>query len=178
MTTILERLAATDLISLAEWLVSEEAQVVCLAPQERLGVLQMLTSRLTLDFRQVSPEDWPCVSDAFDSALGLAGLDQDENLIRRLNLMSVLLRHVSSRNDIAILDPERAVESFFGTVPVSLGDARRLVPQWRTEGIDNIRRLRVAKNMLTPLASFSQLLSGSRSIARLNEWLELMPRLP
>ncbi len=126
----------------------------CLEPDEWLWLVGMLATRTVAESADLRPEDWPACSRAnlyaFRSAEIAGGIDHREYVMRRLNLTAALLDRVAPDREVEILSPEGAFALLLDNLPMSLEEAFRTAPRWRELEIDQIRRLRTVKNMLTP----------------------------
>ena len=101
-----------------------------------------------------------------------------ESVIRRLNLSAVVLRRAALSDDILILSPDRIASLFAETVPMTVQQARLLAADWRSLEIADIRRLRLVKNLVTPMILISHLLSENRPMVEIEDWEEILPLLP
>jgi hypothetical protein len=176
--SLFESLREADLNALSGWLVSNQAKLVELGHQERLGLLEALTARIMAAADQIDEHDWIRVARAFDVALEMSADGDIPNATRTLNLMSVLFRVRGPRFDIPLLNPDHGAEIFFRASELEIPDARRLALRWSEQSLDDIRRLRNIKNMVTPLVSFVDQLSDPQTKARVYEWGALLPQLP
>ena len=146
------------------------------------SVVQLLTSRLSDDREAFSADDWEAASAAVEHVLTAAEtagvMEHDESVIRRLNLSAVVLRRAALRDDILILSPDRIASLFAETVPMTVQQARLLAVDWRSLEIADIRRLRLVKNLVTPMILISHLLSENRPMVEIEDWEEILPLLP
>jgi hypothetical protein len=174
----LNDLAALDLRSLCGALNAG----VAVQPVEWLGVVELLTMRLTEGSGDVAVEDWGTCSAAMAYVLGAAvasgGFDRRESVIRRLNLSVALLQNVAPNAEVDILNPDLVLELMFQELPLSAGEARRLSADWRSLDISQIRRLRVAKNLVSPALALARVAPGAKLAGRLRAWEDVMPSLP
>ena len=143
---------------------------------------ELLTLRLS-DGREVfSADDWAAASVAADyvltSAEAAGAIGHDESVIRRLNLSAAVLRSESPRDDIPILSPGRMAALFAEAVPMPARQARSLAADWRNLGIADMRRLRLIRNLVTPMLLVRDLIPGENSAAEMEQWEEVLPMLP
>jgi hypothetical protein len=153
-------------------------QAAGMTGQEWLGVLYVFTRHLTEAPTDVADDDWADLARAYDTALRMSPYHRFDAVAHRFNLISVLLRSLPPRTDVSLLDPDGAAHLLFEVLPMSREEAVRLSADWRREDIDDIRRLRWIKNMLTPLKRFSHLIADPELSTRVAEWIELRDRLP
>jgi hypothetical protein len=91
-----------------------------------------------------------------------------------LNLSAALLREVAPDPAVDLLDPEAAADLALRTLQFSVDEVRKLAPRWRELGIEQIRRPRLAKNLLRPMLIMNESLRKSRIAA----WKPVFPALP
>ncbi|MFF0572719.1 hypothetical protein [Streptosporangium saharense] len=143
------------------------------------GLIELLTMRLVGACEELSAEDWAVCSTALDYVFRAAGkikaIDHEEEVIRRLNLSAALLRHVAPRSEVDLLDPDHAVDLLLRELPVSADEARDMVVRWRALEINQIRRLRSAKNLLSPVVD---IIPRHTHDSRLRVWMSIFPSLP
>jgi hypothetical protein len=148
-----------------------------LAPHEWLSLASALATKIIEEGGRFGPDEWAAASRAELRALAAAeaagGIDEREHLIRRINLTAALLDRVGA-DDLPIRNPQAALQLVFDHLPVSLDDARRLAPRWRELAISDIRRLRNAKNLLTP----ALMINRHARDPRVDAWSEVYPQLP
>lgn len=177
-----DNVASLNLRSLAEVLASHTPTQAELAPGQWLGMVELLTMRLTDGFDELPTELWGTCSEAFDYALEIAvtsgAIDYHESVIRRLNLSLTLLQRVPPNTEFDFLNPGYLVDLLLQELPVSAEEVRAISPDWRHLDISQIRLLRAVKNLLTPGLAISRLASGKEFDQRLKEWEELLPSLP
>ncbi|WP_085214294.1 hypothetical protein [Streptomyces sp. Amel2xC10] len=175
-------LTSLDLRSLAEVLASQAPAQAGLVPGQWLGVVELLTMRLTDGFGDLPTELWGTCSEAFGYALETAvasgAIDYRGSVIRRLNLSLALLQKVPPNAEIDVLNPVYLVDLLLQELPMSAEDARTLSADWRSLEISQIRLLRVAKNLVSPGLAISRLASGKEFDPRLKAWEEVLPLLP
>jgi hypothetical protein len=180
--TNFDELAAADLPALTTWLESNDAQVSQLDQQRWLAMVELTTAKLTSAASDLERHDWQRLSNAYFRCLTLAKesgvLDETEAVIRSLNLTSALLSELDPQESVGILNPDKGVASFFQYVPVSLVEAHELSENWRAIGVADIRRLRVAKNLLTPILSLKAFVKDRQIRAALEDWEAAFPKLP
>jgi hypothetical protein len=150
----------------------------CLEPDEWLWLVGMLATRTVAESADLRPEEWPAYSRANLYALRSAeiagGIDHREYVMRRLNLTAALLDRVAPDREVEILSPEDAFALVLDNLPMSLEEAFRTAPQWRELEIDQIRRLRTVKNMLTPALA----INARHNDTRISAWEPVLPMLP
>ena len=151
-------------------------------PVEWLGVVELLTMRLTEGSGDVPAEDWARCSAAMASALEAAvaagAIDHRESVIRRLNLAVALLQNVVPIAEVDILNPDLLLDLMFQELPLSAGEARQMSAEWRNLDISQIRSLRVAKNLVSPALALARLVPEAKFAGRLRAWEDVMPSLP
>ncbi|MFJ9823668.1 hypothetical protein ACIRSU_04730 [Streptomyces sp. NPDC101160] len=178
----MDDLTSLDLGSLAEVLASRTLTRAELGPGQWLGVVELLTMRLADGFGELSTELWGTCSAALTYALETAvasgAIDHRESVIRRLNLSLALLQKVRPNAGLDILDPRQLIEILLEELPMSAEEARTLSTDWRSLDISQIRRLRAAKNLLSPGLALSRLASGEEFDPRLRAWVQVFPSLP
>lgn len=149
-----------------------------LEPDQWLGVVQLLGTRLVEEGRGLGAGQWPAAAAAYryalESALGAGAITAEEVVLRRLNLSAALLREVAPDPAVDLLDPGAAAELALRALPLPIDDARRLAPRWRELDIEQIRKLRLAKNLLRPALMINESLRDPRIAA----WEQVVPVLP
>ncbi|MEV8398916.1 hypothetical protein ACWFRQ_33015 [Streptomyces niveus] len=176
-----EKLASLDLRSLSDVLATHAPTVPELGRGEWLGVVELMTMRLTDECGSLPAESWATCSSALSYALEAAvaagSIDERESVIRRLNLSVALLRQVSSNAEVDILNPGHLIGLLFQELPMSVEQARDRSVDWRALGIEQIRILRGVKNLVSPGLSLARL--APREVAgRMKAWEEVFPSLP
>lgn len=176
-----DELTTADLGTLVVWIESDDASVGQLSPQQWLAAVELVTGRLT-DVADGAGGNWLRLSNAYFRYLSFAEksgiIDELDATIRSLNLTSVLLGKVGSRESISLLSPVAALSSFLAQVPVSLPEARELSENWRTIDISDVRLLRVVKNLLTPASSLKPFVGDGWMRSALCDWEAIYPKLP
>jgi hypothetical protein len=172
-----EDLVGMDLRSLATWLRSE-GDTANLGQQEGRGLMEVFSSRLVDEADDIAPGEWNDFADALDRAMLLAGLDGNERAIRRLNLMSALITTVGRSSEYSLRNPDAAVAIFFDAVPMEFNEASALAVNWRQESREDSQRLRLVKNLLTPLVRIEDLISPAAGKETVGKWLTLLDQLP
>ena len=171
-------LAALDVRELLAVLPDRLPEPSSLEPHEWLYLVGMLADRIIAHADRLGPDDWTMASRAELYALATAeaagGIDHIEHVARRLNLTRALLDRVTADDDVAIRSPRDSVELLLDNLPVSLAEAQRLAPRWRELEIPDIRRLRVAKNLLAPALAINERVPDPRLAA----WAVVYPQLP
>lgn len=169
------RLSLMRLVSVLE---SKTVEVTGLEAGEMFGLLEVLTARIIGEWSALSWDERRSCSAAMmhviDSAESAGVISRDEAAIRMLNIMAVLIRDDGVNENIELLSAKRVIRVLFRALPISVNEARRLAPQWRGLDIDQIRRLRLAKNLLSPVLIIERELND----ARLSDWAEIKPLLP
>ncbi|WP_405821346.1 hypothetical protein OG241_35805 [Streptomyces sp. NBC_01390] len=175
-------LASLDLQSLTELLVSRTPTVSELSSGQWLGVVELMTMRLTDECGSLSVDSWRTCASALEYALEAAvtsgAIDRRESVIRRLNLAVVLLQRVPPNPEIEILNPSHLISLLFQELPMSVEEARDMSTDWRALDIVQIRRLRAAKNLVSPALRLAKMMSGGNLDGRLEAWEEVFPSLP
>ncbi|MFD8965406.1 hypothetical protein ACFV0C_10435 [Streptomyces sp. NPDC059568] len=123
-------LASLDLRSRSEVLAAHALTGPELGRGQWLGVVELMTMRLTDECDSLSAESWATCSSAFAYALEAAvasdSIDQRESVIRRLNLSVSLLQRVPPNPEVDILNPGRLIDLLFQELPMSVEEARDL----------------------------------------------------
>jgi hypothetical protein len=174
---LFEDLVGMDLRSLATWLRSQ-GDTANLGQQECRGLVEVFSSRLVDEAEDLAPDEWNEFADALDRAMLSAGLDRNERAIRRLNLMSALITAVGRSSEYSLRDPDAAVAIFLDAVPMEFNEASALAVDWRQESREDLRRLRLVKNLLTPLGRIEHLISPVAGKETVGKWLTLLDQLP
>lgn len=175
-------LAELDGRQLARFLAGPVPDLAGFSKGEWLAVTELLTLRLSDDREVFSAGDWAAASAAADyvltSAEAAGAIGHDEAVVRRLNLSAAVLRRASPRDDIPILNPGRMAALFAESIPMSAPQARSLAAGWRDLGIADMRRLRLIRNLVTPMLLVGDLISEEDSVAEVEQWKEILPLLP
>ncbi|GGK25362.1 hypothetical protein GCM10011583_66690 [Streptomyces camponoticapitis] len=178
----LDNLASLDLRSLSEILASRAPAVPELGRGEWLGVLELMTMRLTDECGSLSVESWVTCSLAHEYALEAAmvsgSIDQRESVIRRLHLSVALLQQVPPNAEVGILNPSHLLDLLFQELPMSAEEARDLSVDWRALDIGQIRLLRAVKNLISPALGLVRVVPREEGNGRLRAWEEVFPSLP
>ncbi|MFJ2648522.1 hypothetical protein ACIO1C_17525 [Streptomyces sp. NPDC087420] len=178
----LEDLSFLDLRSLSDTLAAHAPAVSELRRSEWLGVVELITLRLTVEHGSLPAESWATSLSAYTYALEAAvtsgSIDQRECLIRRLHLASLLLRQIPPNVGTDILDPGRLIDLTLQEIPMSAEEARDLSAEWRALDISQIRILRKIKNLLSPALGLVREADGEVRDERLKAWEEVVPSLP
>lgn len=147
-----------------------------------IGLIELLTMRLVDACEELSAEDWAGCSTALDYVLRTAekrkAIDREEEVVRRLNLSAALMRHVAPRSGVDFLDPDHAVGLLLRELPVSADEARDMAARWRDLEINQIRRLRSAKNLLSPVVDIMDIVPLHTYEVRLKVWVSIFSSLP
>ncbi|MFE2971409.1 hypothetical protein ACFXKC_49075 [Streptomyces sp. NPDC059340] len=175
-------LAALRLEPLAEVLASHAPAQADLTAGQWLGVVELLTMRLTHDFGDLSTEHREICSSAFghtlDSAVTSGAIDYRESLIRRINLSLALLQNTPPDTSVDLLNPGPLIELLLLEVPMSAEEAGAMSADWRRLDISQIRDLRMAKNLISPGLAIARLMREEELDPRLQEWERVLPSLP
>jgi hypothetical protein len=167
-----------DLPTIARWALSGEA---VLTGQQWLGVVERLTSQISDHAAQLSPDEWRLLDDAYECALDHAERagtsDRIRSAVRRLNLTTVVLRIVPPDDTIGLRSWARFADTFRDAVPMPAAAAEAVVDQWTSLDVAEIRRLRDAKNLVTPVLRAKEHLAD-RPELDLDSWERVYPRLP
>jgi hypothetical protein len=178
----LNDLALLDLRSLVRILTASVDTCKDLKPSEWLGVVELLTMRVVEECDGLSGEQLSMCSvalaQAFEGAVAAGVIDPLELVVRRLNLSAALFQRIAPNSEVDMLNPNNMLELLFGSLPMSVDEARRLSADWRVLDISQIRHLRVVKNLVSPAVNFAQLVTEESLAARLRSWGELLPSLP
>ncbi|AXX31221.1 hypothetical protein KCV87_00750 [Actinosynnema pretiosum subsp. pretiosum] len=153
-----------------------------LGPQEWRAVVELLTFKVTLEAAELTGEDWPVFSQAYDhtiaSALAAGGMDHAEKVSRALHLSWVLLQRVPRRPGVELLDPDRMTALLLRELPMSVERAREQADRWRSSDKAEILRLHKVKGLLIPGLKLAHLSYGERLPEPLKSWEELWPSFP
>ncbi|MFJ9428085.1 hypothetical protein ACIRQY_00350 [Streptomyces sp. NPDC101490] len=178
----LDDLSSLDLRSLSEVLAAHALAISDLGHGQWLGVVELMTMRLTDECGSLKAESWAASSSALAYALEAAvtsgSIDQRESVIRRLNLSVALLQQVPPNVEVDILNPGHLIDLLFQELPMSADEARNLSVDWRSLDIAQIRILRAVKNLVSPALSLARLASKGEVDGRLKAWEEVFPSLP
>ncbi|MFJ1973318.1 hypothetical protein ACIO93_32150 [Streptomyces sp. NPDC087903] len=178
----LNDLALLDLRSLTEALAMHQPTIPELGPGQWLGVVELLTMRMTDECGDLLADSWVTCSAAFaytlEAAMASGSIDRRESVIRRLNLAAALLRQIPPNAEVDILNPDRLIDLLFQELPMSAEQARGLAADWRTLTIAQIRDLRAIKNLVSPALSLAGLVCGDEFDGRLKAWRVVFPSLP
>ncbi|MFI6446749.1 hypothetical protein [Kitasatospora sp. NPDC050543] len=176
-----DNLASLDLRSLSEILATHAPTVPELGRGQWLGVVELMTMRLTDECGSLPAESWAtcslALSYALEAAVASGSIDQRESVIRRLNLSVALLQRVPLNAEVDILNPGHLVDLLFQEIPMSVEEARDLSVDWRALDIAQIRLLRAVKNLVSPALSLARLVPREVD-GRLKAWEEVFPSLP
>ncbi|MGW2691496.1 hypothetical protein [Streptomyces sp. NPDC001296] len=175
-------LTSLDLQSLAEVLASHTPAQSDLAAGQWLGVVELLTMRLTHGFGDLPTGYWYMCSSAFgyalDSAVASGAIDYRESLIRRMNLSLVLLQKTPPNTRVDLLNPDLLIGLLLPELPMSAEEACIMSADWRNLDISQIRALRMAKNLVSPGLAIARLVCEEELDPRLQEWERILPSLP
>ncbi|MEU3752393.1 hypothetical protein AB0H17_06415 [Streptomyces olivoreticuli] len=178
----LDDLASLDLRSLSEILAARGLTVSELSRGQWLGVVELMTLRLTNECDSLSGESWATCSSALayalEAAVASGSIDARESLIRRLNLSVALLGRIPSSGEVDILNPGHLIDLMLQELPVSVEEARDMSADWRALDITQIRLLRIVKNLVSPAFDLARMASGEDFDGRLKAWEEVFPSLP
>lgn len=177
----LDDLTSLDVRSLSEILAAHAPMVPDPGSGQWLGIVELMTMRLTDECISLPVESWATCSlalaYALETAVASGSIDQRESVIRRLNLSVALLRQVPANTEVDILNPEHLIDLLFQELPISSEEARYLSVDWRALDIAQIRILRAVKNLVSPALSLARL-APRETEGRLKEWEEVFPSLP
>ncbi|WP_028568998.1 hypothetical protein [Salinispora tropica] len=145
------------------------------------SVLELFTSRLASSDRQIVARELFLLRDAYDVLIAAAqrdgALDGRESILRRVNVLVALAE--SSTDDLEVDDLATAVKRMvLEDLPIALELAWAKAPFWRTSSTDEIREMRFAKNLLSPLKPIAERGLNSDDSAQVDAWLGLLPSLP
>jgi hypothetical protein len=175
-------LTSLDLRQLTEELAAQTPSQESMGAGEWLGVVEYLTLLLIEGCGGLSREDWVRCSVALDYALGAARalgiVDHHEEAIRRLNLSAALLQRIPPSSEIAILNPIDALDIFRHEIPLSADDAREMAAHWRDLDVAKIRRLRLARSLVSPVLIIAKALPEYALDELVNAWTPVFPLLP
>lgn len=178
----LDRLVKLDLQALSASLAAGIPAVSELGAGQWRSLVELLTMRLTTDCRELQAGSWDDYSAALgyalDAAMSSGDLSRTEAVLRRLNLSAALLHRVPPDQNVDLLNPQRVVELFLREAPMSAEQAKELSVGWRSLGIEDIRRLRAAKNLLSPTLEAVRAVPETEFDARLKLWEAVLPQLP
>ncbi|MER7211598.1 hypothetical protein ABT340_31470 [Streptosporangium sp. NPDC000239] len=147
-----------------------------------IGLIELLTMRLIDECEELSAEDWVVCSAATDYVFCVAekrkSIDHEEGVIRRLNISAALLRRVAPRSEVDLLAPDHVVDLLLRELPVSVDEARDMAARWQSLEIDQIRRLRLVKNLLSPVVGIGDVIPRHTYDSRLKAWIGIFSSLP
>lgn len=146
------------------------------------GLVQLVTSRISGELARLDGKGVIAALGTYTAVLAAAeqggGLSHEESIVRRLNFSAVLLQVLDPSAESALLDPRQVEALFLREVPLGLDQAEQQAPRWRDLEIAAIRRLRGAKNMLTPTLAALRAAHTEPVDPRLQAWESLLPSLP
>ncbi|MCD5311145.1 hypothetical protein [Kineosporia babensis] len=174
----MNELAQMKPLTLARALDSRQSSSKDIDKQEHLALVQLITARTISVADQIKPAElaqlWTASMSTLKAAEEVGVLTTEEGIIRRLNFIAALLLKLPAPTVAQITNVNEVVDSGLRQIPVSIEDARDLAPIWRELEIAQIRTLRSAKNLLTPMLLIKRKLPN----ARLSGWEEVFPLLP
>lgn len=180
--TDLNRLAGLTATELTLLFATPQTAPADMGHGDWLAVVQLLTARLTQEAKSLSVTELnrgvEVLGGLLDQAEQVGGINHDEVVIRRLHLTTALFDRRGSDPDVVLLDPRQMYELFLGAVPFTLARVREFPADWRTLDIGTVRRLRLMKNLLTPLLGAKSHLAEAGLGEEVSAWEEIMPRLP
>lgn len=180
--TDLNRLAGLTTTGLTHLFATPQTAPADMERGDWLAAVQLLTARLTQEAESLSAAQLnsgvEVLGGLLDHAEQIGGIGHDEVVIRRLHLTAALFDRRGSDPDVALLDAQQMYELFLGAVPFTLAQVRGFPADWRTLDIDTMRRLRLVKNLLTPLLGAKSFLAEAGLGDEVSAWEEMMPRLP
>lgn len=146
------------------------------------GLVQLVTARISGELARLDDKGVIEALGTYTAVLSAAehagGISHEETIVRRLNFSAVLLQVLDPSGESALLDPRRVEALFLREVPLGLEQAEQQAPRWRDLEIAAIRRLRGAKNMLTPTLAALRAAHAEPVDPRLPAWEALLPILP
>lgn len=177
----LDELAELDLSDLANILAEQAPSWAGMPPVQWRSVLELFTSRLASADRQIVARELSLLRDTYDVLIAAAqqdgALDERESLLRRVNILVALAE--SSADDLEVDNLATTVKQMvLESLPVSFELARTRAPIWRALSTDEIREMRFAKNLLSPLKSIAERGLNPDDSAKVDAWLGLLPSLP
>lgn len=167
-----------DLRNLMAVLLSHDPGVLSVEPEEWLALVELLTVRMTEECLGLQAHEWKicgaAIERVFCSAEASGVITRQEASIRKLNLSVALLKRVPPDPEIEVLNPDAAINLLLRELPISIEDARDMASRWRELDIEQIRRLRLVKNLLSPILGSDQFLKDARVVA----WVDVVLLLP
>ena len=146
------------------------------------GLVLLMASRITGELARLDGKGVLAALGTYTAVLSAAeqagGVSHEDTVVRRLNFSAVLLQVLDPSGESALLDPRRIEALFLREVPLGLDQAEQQAPRWRDLEIAAIRRLRGAKNMLTPTLAALRAARVEPTDPRLRAWEILLPDLP
>lgn len=177
MTLLYQDLVRMDLRALATWLRSE-GEAANLDQEESRGLIQAFASRLLNDAENVAPYEWDIFAKSLNHAMASANLHRTEQAISQLNLMRALIEAVGPSSEYSLRSPNAAVALFLDGLPMEFDEASALAVNWPGASLEDIRRLRAIKNLLSPLVGIQSLVSDEAGKETIERWMPLLPQLP
>lgn len=178
--TEFEELLNLSLLGLASRLNERSADKPALRGEWR-SVLELFTSRVAAEDRAVLAANWRQLVEAYDlgvdSAIDCGDIDAREGALRQINLLVRLASIVETTGDKYRLFSWASGIALQRT-PLTLDDAQRKAVNWQTLPLDEMRSLRFAKNLFSPLQLLGDEASDLPAMRAVAPWLKLLPSLP
>lgn len=178
----LEELDKLSVHDLSTFLVEQTPTWTSIQPSEWRSILELFTSRLTYAAdRQAVIRDLPLFRRAYETLIEAAcdggAINQRESVLHLVNLLVAFATNSDSDEQVDDLAAE-AKRVALENMPMSLESAQVKVRDWRALPIEEIRDMRYAKNLLTPLGSIAN--RGRHETCSINfeAWMDLLPSLP
>jgi hypothetical protein len=179
---MVSKFLSADLQGMADLILFPDFTCDSLEVQEWLSVIELLGARIVDAADSLADHELGRSSQVYvkliELAMDVRVIDQQEVACRILNLSSVLLSDMTTDARVALLSPRFASEIFAKSVPLSLDETARLTGIWRELDVDDIRRLRGVKNLLSPMLRIKESVGNWELPDCLNEWEVLYPKLP
>ncbi|TPQ22053.1 hypothetical protein [Streptomyces sporangiiformans] len=106
------------------------------------------------------------------------GVSRGDSVAEEVLSRSYLIKTFGAGGNGSVRDPAEALSCAIGMMGKSREDISRAADDWRRLSAEEIRSLRQAKNILTPLRAILDHLEDGSARRDLHAWLDLIPKLP
>jgi hypothetical protein len=182
MDEILESIRTLNAEDLRRTLRAWVSEDVGRGVNEWLSVVEAFTGRVLRDFPNVNPSGRAHLSATFTMLLEQAevsgGIEEDQRVIRVLNVVSALVQKVGPSGEVMLLDPVWAAKVCLSQIRTSFDWASEESAHWRDLTRSEILQLRRVKNLVTPMVSLEEFLPEGGFRDQLHSWVKLLPALP
>jgi hypothetical protein len=177
----LDELTALNLGDLAALLAEQAPSWTGVLPDQWLSALELFTSRLASADRRSVVQDLSLLRHAYETLIAAAfdggAIDKRESVLRIVNLLVALAASSNSDADADEFAAE-AKRLALKNIPMSLENAQVAARDWRALPMDEIRDMRYARNLLSPLRPIMNRGHSEIDSAMVDAWLDLLPALP